>query len=174
MGLDSVQIVLGWEESFGISIGDDEARTLRTPRQATDLISGKLNALDGPQRACLTLRAFHRLRSSIVEAAGISRENVRPEARIRDLVGSEGRRTWERVRAGSGLALLPSPGWFSTRTVGDLTRWAVSHAAKELKNPGEGWTRTEIRYVVRAVVAEVTGVDDFLDDADFVFDIGID
>jgi len=58
--------------------------------------------------------------------------------------------------------------------VGDLTRWAVVHATKELKGPGESWTRSEIQNVVRAVVAEVTGAKEFDDGDDFVHDIGID
>jgi hypothetical protein len=58
--------------------------------------------------------------------------------------------------------------------VGDLTRWAVVHATKELKGPGESWTRSEIRDVVRRVVSDVTGADEFDDDDDFIHDIGID
>jgi len=65
-------------------------------------------------------------------------------------------------------------GWFSPRTVGDLARWAVFHAAKDVKRPGEPWTRVEIWGVVRAVVTNVTGVEDFGDDHDFVHDIGVD
>jgi hypothetical protein len=56
--------------------------------------------------------------------------------------------------------------------MGDLTRWTIAHVAKELKRPGEPWTRSEIRSVVRAVVTDVTGVEDFEDDHDFVHDIG--
>jgi hypothetical protein len=174
MGLDSVEIVMGWEESFGISIANVEAETLRTPRQSIDLIATKLAVQNGPGRACLTLRAFHRLRHSIASAASVSRDRVRPEARLVDLVSTERRRTWEDVRFICGISSLPAPGWFSPRTVGDLTRWAVAHAAKDLKQPGEPWTRSEIRSVVRAVVTDTTGVEHFGDDDDFIRDIGID
>ena len=78
------------------------------------------------------------------------------------------------MRSACGIASLPVPGhWFLPRTVGDLTRWAATYAAKDLKHPGEPWTRPEIRSVVRAVVTDVTGVNDFEDDHDFVHDIGI-
>jgi hypothetical protein len=174
MGLDAVEIVMGWEESFGISIANAEAEALRTPRQSIDLIATKLAAQDEPRRACLTLRAFHRLRNSITSAASVSRDRVRPEVRLRDLVSTERRRTWEAVRSTCGISSLPGLGWFSPRTVGDLTRWIVAHAAKDLKRPGEPWTRSEIRSVVRAVVTDVTGVEDFEDDHDFIHDIGID
>jgi hypothetical protein len=174
MGLDSVEIVMGWEESFGISLDDAEAMTLRTPRESIELIATKLAANDDSRGACLTLRAFHRLRHSNSSAASISRERVRPSARLRDLVSTERRRTWGAVRSSCGIAALPGLGLFAPRTVGDLTRWAVTHAAKDLKRPGEPWTRAEVRSVVRAVVTDVTGVKDFDDNHDFIRDIGID
>jgi len=89
MGLDSVEIVIDWEEEFGIVITDAEATVLRTPRQAMDLITTKL--------------------------------------------------------AGEGRV-----------------------------HPGGPWTSGEIRRVVRKVVTDTTGRDDFGDDDDFVYDIGID
>jgi len=175
MGLDSVEIVMGWEESFGISISNDEAMTLRTPGLAVDLIAQKLSAQNEPQRPCLTVRAFHRLRDSIINVANVPRKSVRPDARLNTLISTDRRHTWQAVRAGCGIASLPNPGWlFLPRTVGDLTLWAVVHATKELKGRGESWTRSEIRDVVRGVVSDVTGANEFEDDDDFIQDIGID
>ena len=171
MGLDTVEIVMGWEETFGISISDDEAFGLRTPRMATDLIASKLAATDEPQRACLSLRAFHRLRASIMSVASVSRQNFRPDAHLKDLVG---RWRWETVRSQCGISSLPKPGWSSPRTVRELTSWTVIHASKDLKPAGERWTRGEIRGVVRAVITDVTAVDGFGDDDDFIHVIGID
>jgi hypothetical protein len=173
MGLDSVEIVMGWEESFGISIANGEAEVLRTPRQSMDLIAIKLGAHDEQRGACLTLRAFHRLRQSICDVAGVKRDRIRPDARIKDLICVQRRRTWEAVCSNCGIQSLPNLGWFSPSTVRDLTRWTVTHAAKDLKRPGEPWTRSEVRSVVRAVVTDVTGVEHFQDDDDFVRDIGI-
>jgi hypothetical protein len=50
----------------------------------------------------------------------------------------------------------------------------VANAARDLKRPGELWTLSEIRSVVRAVVTDVTGKNDFKDDDDFIRDIGVD
>jgi hypothetical protein len=174
MGLDSVELVIGWEESFGISIADAEAAMLCTPRQSVELIASRLSAQDLLPRPCLTLRAFYRLQQSIVSTTGISRQRIRPNTRLGDVASVGGRRTWAAVRAHCGISALPGPGWFSPRTVGDLARWAVVHAAKELKPLNEPWTRPEIRSVVRAVISDVTGVKDFEDDDDFIHDIGID
>jgi hypothetical protein len=93
---------------------------------------------------------------------------------VRDLVSFPDRWFyWHRIRHLSGLPALPSPGLVFPRTVGDLTRWAVVHAAHSLKPPGEAWSRSEIRHVVRAGVTEVMGVETFSDDDEFVRDIGV-
>ena len=65
MGLDSVEIVLGWEAALGVTITDAEGEVLITPRQAIDLLAAKLGAIDDRRGACLTLRAFHRIRRGL-------------------------------------------------------------------------------------------------------------
>jgi acyl carrier protein len=42
MGMESLEILLGWEEAFGISFSDEEAASIRTPRMAMDLIETKV------------------------------------------------------------------------------------------------------------------------------------
>lgn len=174
MGLDSVEIVIGWEQSFDISISDAEAMALRTPRQAIELISSKLGVLEDPRRACLTQRAFHLLRRSITGGLGVPRHRVRPETRLRDLTRGKHGSGWEAVRSACGVKELPGLGWFSPRTVGDLTHWAVANAASVIKGPGKKWSYQEVRSVVHAVLREVSGVGDFTDDDDFIRDLGID
>jgi hypothetical protein len=172
MGLDSVQIVMGWEESFGIHIPDENAFLIRTPRMAVDLIAGMLNASDKPQKACFSLRAFNRLRASFVSVGLIDRRSFRPAARLKDLASRD---QWAAICSSSGIASLPKlGGWHSPRTVGELARWVVIHAAKDLKTENEPWTRTEIRAVVRSVVTDVVGLKEFGDDDNFVRDMRMD
>jgi len=76
MGFDFVEIVLTWEEAFGVSITDAEATVLRTPRMATNLLATKLGAIGDRRGTCLTLRAFHRLRRAFVIGAGFSRREI--------------------------------------------------------------------------------------------------
>jgi len=171
MGMDSVELIMGWEEAFGIPLSDDEAFVLRTPRQVIDLIARKVGATDQPYAACLALRAFHRLRSSVVSVTAIDKRSVRPAARLKDLAS---RRQWDGIRSKCGIQSLPNPGLFSPRTVADLIRWSVIHAARDLKPVDEPWSRAEIRNIVRAVVADVTGLDEFSDDDDFIEDLRVD
>ncbi len=174
MGLDTVEIVLRWEASFGLSIADADAMMLQTPRGAIDLIAKMLGAQDPPNSPCLTLRAFHCLRRGLAEAAGVARHRIRPTARLKDLVRTKRHHVWLAVRSRSGLPSLPHLGWFSPHTVADLARWTVLHAATELKRPGEPWTRSQIRTVVRAAVTDITGLENFSDDDEFIRDLGLD
>jgi len=59
-------------------------------------------------------------------------------------------------------------------TARKFLRWVIATDAKGLKAPGEPWTRSQIRTVIRAATEEVSGAKDFSDDEGFVRDIGID
>ncbi|SKB03616.1 hypothetical protein SAMN02745166_03857 [Prosthecobacter debontii] len=180
MGLDSVEIVMSWEAALGVTITDAEATVIRTPRMAIDLLAAKLGAIDDARSACLTHRAFNRVRHGLVSGAGVHRAAISPEAKIRDLLPRPQRRArWQAVQAASGLPTLPRLDWgfgflFAPTTVADLARSVVSTSPQALKSPHEPWTRHEIRTVVRTVVTEVCGAKDFSDDDDFVHDIGLD
>jgi hypothetical protein len=179
MGLDSVEIVILWEQSLGVSISNEDAATLFTPRMAIDFLATKLGARQHARGACLTLRAFSRLRRAISSAAGVPRNHIRPLARLRDLVPRVNRNSiWLKVQQESGVLSLPKLNWVPwlklvPLTVGDLAYWVVAHTAHALKGPEEFWTRSEIRTVVRTVVTDVCGARDFSDDDHFVRDIGI-
>lgn len=45
MGLDTVELVMAFEEKFGISIPDKDAACLATPRMVTDYV---MNQIKGP------------------------------------------------------------------------------------------------------------------------------
>jgi hypothetical protein len=59
MGLDAVEILMGWEQAFDVKITDREAEKITTPRMAIHLITSKLevkeNILRGDKRPKLIL-----------------------------------------------------------------------------------------------------------------------
>lgn len=83
MGLDGVEIVMKVEETFDITIADKEAEKCLTPGQLIDLVMNKVGRTD--HAACLTQRAFHRLRASLMERLGLKRNQIRPETRLAEL-----------------------------------------------------------------------------------------
>lgn len=172
VGLDTVETVLAWEQSFGITLENSEVSELRTPLQAMDLIAAKLGARKSGPSACLSMRAFHRLRDAISKTANLPRSNIRPDSRVKDLLRYRRPQGWEAMRVASGISKLPEPAWYAPYTMASLANWVVCHAATELKPAGEPWTRQEIRHIVRETVADVAGTRKFEDTDDFIYDLG--
>lgn len=77
MGLDGVEIVMKVEDAFGITIDDGEAGKIATPGQLIDLVLSKVGRT--VDEACLTQRAFHRVRAALMRRMGVSRNQIRPD-----------------------------------------------------------------------------------------------
>jgi hypothetical protein len=56
MGLDGVELVMAWEEEFGIVISDEDAEKLITPHLAIDLITIRIHAGSSTKFDRLTIR----------------------------------------------------------------------------------------------------------------------
>jgi hypothetical protein len=173
MGLDSIELVMGFEEAFGFSIPDREASRLVTPRHVLEYAVAHLPVV--PADGCVTQRTFYALRRGL-RSAGVEAE-LRPGTPLRTLSDRKGWRVlWTRVRARAGKegwpVEAPWPGWWSTgpHTLGDLARYVARHPPRE----GEPWTRERIELVIRHVVADVVAIDAFSMDDDFVRDLRID
>ncbi len=84
MGLDTVELLLTVEESFGIRVPDEEAAQAATVGDLHRLVLARV----GPDRRgrCLSALAFGRVRGALAEVAGVARRDVRPGARLADLL----------------------------------------------------------------------------------------
>jgi hypothetical protein len=87
MGLDSVELIMSLEETFGVEIKDEEAENAVTPRIVIDLIFSKLAATD--ENTCQTQRAFYVLRKSLVRLLGLHRSEVLLSSPIRPFIPRE-------------------------------------------------------------------------------------
>jgi acyl carrier protein len=76
MGLDAVEIVIRVEDAFDIAIEDSEAEKMMTPRDVIEYVTRKVGRTDRAQ--CLTQRAFHRIRASLIRHAGLKRVEIKP------------------------------------------------------------------------------------------------
>jgi acyl carrier protein len=97
MGLDGVELVMGIEERFGISINDAEAEACQTPADLIEVVIGKLQISDEP--TCVSQRAFYRLRSGLIQTLGVSRRTVDLSTDLRLLaVEKSQREIWEDLK----------------------------------------------------------------------------
>jgi len=83
MGLKGVEIVMKVEESFDIAIEDSEAEKTVTPGELIELVLSKVGRTG--DAACLTQRAFHRLRASLMRQLSLKRNQIRPETLLASL-----------------------------------------------------------------------------------------
>lgn len=83
MGLDAVEIVMHVEDAFDIALKDPEAEKCFTPGQVIDLVMSKVGRTD--RAACLTQRAFHRLRASSMRQFGLRRNQIRPDTLLAEI-----------------------------------------------------------------------------------------
>ncbi|HEY9853989.1 MAG TPA: hypothetical protein V6D28_31270 [Leptolyngbyaceae cyanobacterium] len=179
MGLDAVEMILGWEEAFGIQISDDEAFTLHTPKDAIDLISEKLGASEIAIGVCPTVRAYHSIRQAFQTVVGLQRKQILLNSKLRDIIPKSQRHNiWKKVFSYIGMPKSPSLSFgvgiiFSPISIRDLVDWSVARYPGHFISANERWTHSQVRSVVRATVRDVVGVINFKDEDDFIRNIGI-
>ena len=84
MGLDSVELVMAVEETFGIAIEDDAAAQMRTPAHIIEYVLSKAGRAG--DEVCLTQRSFHRLRASLMRHAAARRADITPDKPVGELI----------------------------------------------------------------------------------------
>ena len=106
MGLDAVELVMALEETFGISITDEEATKTVTVGDLKRLVRAKLDVTD--TAGCLTQRAFHLIRKNATAEFGVLRRNLRPDTTLETVVPQSTRReSWQHFQVALGVTQLP-------------------------------------------------------------------
>ena len=178
MGLDSVELIIATEETFGISISDADVEQMVTPRHLIDHVRGLVNAKP-KVRPCLSQRAFHRVRQSLVTTTQVDRSSIDLSTRIREIFPKPQRvDSWQSFRQASGLTELPDLRFgrgviFAPTRVRCLVSQEASRMAEGLSRTGD-WSESEVRTVVRMIISEQLGIERFSDDDEFVRDLGVD
>ncbi|MHB1561627.1 MAG: hypothetical protein ACYC61_29610 [Isosphaeraceae bacterium] len=114
MGLDSVELVMEMEETFGITIPDEEAEKIQTVGQAYRYILAHLGEPPLTQPGCLSAATFYRLRRQLMGGLRVERSRIRPDSALDDLIPKPGRRAaWRQFEEGLGWRLpkLRRPDW---------------------------------------------------------------
>lgn len=118
MGLDTVELVMEIEESFGIRIENSEAEKIQTVGQAYECVLSKLQKRaerlgEGAPR-CASSAAFYRIRRTMMDTWATARSSIRPATALDSLVPQQDRDfAWARLDASLDLRLPPlrRPDW---------------------------------------------------------------
>jgi acyl carrier protein len=106
MGLDTVELVIRFEDAFGIPIPDVVATQLTTPRKVADYVLTQVTMSE--QSSCLSQQAFYFLRRKLVTHLNISRSDFSPDTRLENLIPLERRRqVWASIKAEMGASAVP-------------------------------------------------------------------
>ncbi len=178
MGLALVEFVMEVEDAFDIKIPDREAGAISTPGELVEYLLTRLpNDVTG---VCLTQRAFGRIRDAIVRVLGHPPSAIRRETRWVDLIPPKHRRgTWRLLHVAAKpmrwpkLTLLGAFGR-ELSTVGAVARYVAAQDPASLKKPDVGWTKAEVKEVIRSLMKLQFGLDQFGWDQRFVEDLRMD
>jgi acyl carrier protein len=103
MGLDSVELVLETESTFGLNIPDCDAQQIATVGDLIQYVKTHVN--EGSGSFCRSSHVFYQFRRELMKLLPLDRHEIRPSAKLEDLIPRKLRRTaWEKLH-GSGLPL---------------------------------------------------------------------
>lgn len=177
MGLDSVELVMEFEDEFDIGIPDDVAAELQTVGQVADYFVGALRAAAVPAGVCPGARSFYRLRQQLVTRFGTPRSAVRPDVMIGALVPTGGRRDWRGIADAAGLRREPWVLFRSTFPPADMPLFELIRTRSKVawRRPDGSVNENAVFARVCAIVAEQMGIPvaRIHRDTNFVRDLGI-
>jgi|CXWL01.1.fsa_nt_gi acyl carrier protein len=106
MGLDAVELAMAFEEKFTITIPDEEAERMVTPRHVIDYIYSQVQHSD--TKTCLSQRSFYRLRRALQHEFGLERRAVRANTSLDSIVPRDNRRSaWARLKQAADVEQWP-------------------------------------------------------------------
>ena len=176
MGLEAVEIIMGAEEAFGVSIPDEVAGKMRTPADLLAFLAAAVPVASTPE--CLTQQLFYRLRRGLRLQLPFSEGKFEPDTLLSTVLHQDQwPRVWREVRSSVGdstwPASVPWPGFLrdGPRTIRQL----IWHLVAALPKPeaGAAWPRERLEAEVRRIIAGVLGKKDFPLSARFREDLGV-
>ena len=96
MGLDSVELVMAIEDEFGICIRDEDAEKMLTPGHIADYVMNLVQT-EG-YSGCPSQIGFYRVRTALMNAFGLPRKAIRPDALMQELLSGDIKENWKKLR----------------------------------------------------------------------------
>ena len=111
MGLDAVELIMEVEETFDLSIADDEYSRFKTVGDLHQLLVEKLavqRELQANVGGCPSLVPFLAIRRAIVTLANTNRSSIRPNTCLANVFPQYGRRQlWKKLQRETDITLPP-------------------------------------------------------------------
>jgi hypothetical protein len=186
MGLDSVELVMAFEETFQVSISDAEAEVLITPRHVVDLIVCKLGLTDGPQSLSLHDQSAARLREALL-AQGIPDYLIKPDQLLEAVFPNREtrREDWNRLKECLQTSRWPRMRWFGLSadfppalpTIRHLSEWLAWETLPTLTSEElRSLTRGDVSHLVKGIILHQLGLpeSEYEEGKKFVGELGVD
>lgn len=103
MGLDGVELVMEFEDEFGLEIPDDER--LPSVHDVVEYVHAELRRTVPQAESCLTSRSFYRLRRELTKFLSLSRRDITPKTELGSLIPQEQRRDLWQTLLSRGIQL---------------------------------------------------------------------
>ena len=189
MGLDSVELVMAFEEVFQISISDQEAERMRTPRDVIDCITAKLDAKVGGPAVVIRAKeetAWVQLTTALQGLGVMDGEGTRDQ-KLDDVFADRSSRQqrWRQLKEHLDVKAWPRLRWFglstdfpsNLKTLGDLSDWMSHHHLLRLtEDERQALTRGDIALLVKHIILDQLGLQEekYGEDKRFIEDLGLD
>lgn len=100
MGLDSVELVMEFEDEFGVEFTDAEAGSMNTVGKVADHIQTELEKQSLQPEYCPTSRSFYKVRQQLSSVLSIARRTIKPKDALEKLIPLEKRRDiWAKLKS---------------------------------------------------------------------------
>jgi acyl carrier protein len=166
MGFDTIELVMAFEDEFGVSIPDKDAEKIQTIRDTVNYVVGALERRR-PPGVCASAHRFYEVRSALEKEFGLTRAAIRPAVEVRSLLTEKrAQMALPRFAARNSLP-VPRFGWFAPAldripaqsvTLAELLRQDDDSVLDYFNDRGRVDRRKVFRKV-RTIVAEQLGVD---------------
>lgn len=105
MGLDTVELVMAFEDEFGIRISNEDAGKITTPGEVADYVMTLVRTK--ADEACPSQKGFYRIRSALVTSFGIPRRDIDPNSLLHEIVKGDIKQQWSKLQNALGAESFP-------------------------------------------------------------------
>lgn len=189
MGLESVALVFAFEEVFRVSISDQDAEKMRTPRDVIDCLVAKLDAKGQDSTDVIRAKeetAWAQLTHAL-RISGVVDDAATKDQKLDEVFADRGLRPqlWRQLQEDLDVKSWPRLRWFGLstdfpsqlKTLGDLSDWMSDHQLQHLTDDErQALTRGDIAFIVKHIILDQLGLPEekYGEDKRFIEDLGMD